>query len=152
MLLDTNFNENLIFATSPEVAEHDQLINEAILYQEGVTLTEEEALMLVDAGILSERTIVKMDKFANKNRDLKKAVLVIAREKNDPAFKKLVVVYKMKKKLIGILVKKYGSQAKARVMKNRSSMQKNTAVHKLVKNKVPASSLLKHKDIPAKVR
>lgn len=64
---------------------------------------------------LSERTIVKFDKKARYAQLHKTAVLAIAKEKNDPKFRKLRTLWKLEAVLEKQLNKQYGSQANARV-------------------------------------
>lgn len=104
-----------------ESLEGDQLITEALLEDYGVTLTEDEVLELVSEQLLSERSVVRLDKQAKRSLAEKKAVIVIAKEQNDPEYKKLVKVYKQKRDIINKLVDKYGSRAASRVRKNKQS-------------------------------
>ena len=85
-----------------------------------------EMATLVEEGILSEKTIVKFDKKAKLSRAESQAVLLIAKEKKDRDFNKLIRVWKMRKALLDKLEKKYSSQAKQRAKK----MVKNTAKSK----------------------
>lgn len=110
-----------------ETLEGDQLILEAILEDSGVELSESDIHELISEQLLSERSIVRLDKKAKRAHAEKKAVIVLARENGDPLYKKLVTVYKMKKKLISRLVEKYGARAKSRVRKNMSNANKRVA-------------------------
>lgn len=67
--------------------------------------------------LLTERTILKMDKIARLNRAYKTSIFQVAREKKDPMFKKLLTVWKMERFLEGKLEKKYGNEAKRRAKK-----------------------------------
>jgi hypothetical protein len=67
-----------------------------------------------DATLLNERNIIKMDKHAKKNRLITKSVMVIAREKNDPDYKKLEFYNAKRMFFKRKLIKKYKAPAKAR--------------------------------------
>ena len=71
----------------------------------------------VKNGILMERTIVRLDKQAKLSKATKMAVFTIAKEKNDPKFKKLLTVWKMERYLEDYLLKKYGNEASRRAKK-----------------------------------
>lgn len=87
---------------------------------------------IYNEGILSEKTIVRMDKYAKKNRYKSQAVLAIAKEKNDKLFKKLVTVWKMRKMLERKLEQKYGTQAEKRAkdMMKKAKSSKSAPVRK----------------------
>jgi uncharacterized protein involved in exopolysaccharide biosynthesis len=142
------FNENLdTEQLYTESLEGDQLIMEAILEDAGVELSESEAYELISEQILSERSIVRLDKYAKRSLAEKKAVIVIAREKNDPIYRKLVKVYKAKKLLINQLVRKYGSQAKSRVRKNASNRKVGSLVKRTAQGAKP-QGLFRSSDMP----
>ena len=61
--------------------------------------------------ILTEKTIVRLDKYAKLNQAQKIAVFTIAREKKDVKFKKLLTVWAMERRLENELFKKYGNEA-----------------------------------------
>lgn len=85
---------------------------------------------LIDKDLLSEKVIVKFDKKAKLSRAEAQAVLIIAKEKKDRDFYKLVRVWKMRKLLLEKLNKKYGSQAKTRakqMIKKQSSSRSTTS-------------------------
>lgn len=68
-------------------------------------------------GVLLERTIVRLDKKAKLSKARKMAIFMIAKEKNDPNFKKLLTVWKMERYLEAVLEKKYGNEASRRAKK-----------------------------------
>ena len=109
----------------------------ALTQEELQELTEntKEMNTLIEEGILSEKTIVKFDKTAKLSKAESQAVLIIAREKNDRDFFKLVRVWKMRKILKDKLEKKYGSQAKARAkqMIRNSAKSKSKTANKVAK-------------------
>jgi len=71
----------------------------------------------VNNNILMEKTIVRLDKKAKLSKATKMAVFTIAKEKNDPKFKKLLTVWKMERFLEAYLYKKYGNEAARRAKK-----------------------------------
>lgn len=90
---------------------------------------------LVESNLLSERTIIRMDKNAKKNRMYKLALYSILKKRNAKLFNKLKFVIKMKKSIIALAAKKYGSQAKIlgnAMFRKASSKPK---VNQVMKNK-----------------
>ena len=71
----------------------------------------------ISNNILMEKTIVRLDKKAKLSKARKMAVFTIAKEKNDPKFKKLLTVWKMERFLEDYLDKKYGNEASRRAKK-----------------------------------
>lgn len=74
-----------------------------------------DADIAVAEGFLTEKTIVRFDKNAKKAQLYEVAVAAVAREKNDPLYRKLQTVYKMERILKAKLRKKYNSQASKKV-------------------------------------
>lgn len=79
----------------------------------------------VNEDILVERSIVRLDKEAKKNKAFKMAVFQVAKEKNDRDFKKLMTIWKLERFLEGKLVKRYFAQAK-QLAKETMKKAKNT--------------------------
>lgn len=77
-------------------------------------------------GVLLEKSIVRLDKKAKLSKARKMAIFTIAKEKNDPKFKKLITVWKMERFLENILEKKYGNEASRRAKKAVSNSAKKT--------------------------
>lgn len=123
-VIPMNENWNTEEEILEESVEGNILINEAILEESNIELSEEEINMLIESEMLSERSIVRLDKVAKRSLAEKKALIVIAKEKNDPLYRELVKVYKRKRKIIDKIDKKYGSQAIQRVRQNRRNMDK----------------------------
>lgn len=77
---------------------------------------------LLEMEAVSEKTLVRLDKNARISQTQKIAVFTIAKEKNDPDFRKLLTVWRMERNLEQKLFKKYGNEglrrAKATVQKN----------------------------------
>lgn len=67
----------------------------------------------VDA--VMERTIVKLDKRAKKNKAYKTALYTVARDADDRDYKQLVTLWKMEKFLTRKIEKKYANKARARM-------------------------------------
>lgn len=84
-----------------------------------------ETAAAVTEGILLEKTIVKMDKHAKQNRAYKSAIFIIAQEKNDPKFAKLLKCWKTERFLEAELEKKYGSEAQRRAKKAMADARKS---------------------------
>lgn len=142
-IINSFMNESGSFGFHTEDPENDLLLAEA-LFQSELTgeeladLTENTSEMgaLIQNGILSERSIVKFDKKAKLSRLEAQAVLIIAKEKKDRDFNKLIRVWKMRKFLLDKLNKRYASQAKARarqmLSKTNSMKSQSTAAKKVV--------------------
>jgi hypothetical protein len=139
---DISSLSNILTEGHEATKEGDELIAEAIIQDAmteagTTTLSEDVIYELLNEEILNERNILKWDKKAKRKYATNKSVLVIAKEKNDPDYKKLKKVMKMRKKLLDRLFKKYGTQAKARAYKIENShgmakivsMAKNGNVH-----------------------
>lgn len=86
--------------------------------------------------ILLEKSIVRLDKKAKLSKAQKMAVFTIAKEKNDPKFKKLLTVWRMERFLEGYLDKKYGNEALRRAKKsvNKAAASKSTVIKKAANN------------------
>lgn len=86
-----------------------------------------ELEQLESEGLISEatKTIIKFNKKDQMKRATAQAVLIIAKEKNDRDFNKLVRVWKMRKALLTKLDKKYHSQAVARAKQMVKNMNKS---------------------------
>lgn len=80
----------------------------------------------ISNNILMEKTIVRLDKKAKLSKARKMAVFTIAKEKNDPKFKKLLTVWKMERFLEDYLDKKYGNEASRRAKKAVSNSAKSS--------------------------
>ena len=80
----------------------------------------------INNNILMEKTIVRLDKKAKLSKARKMAVFTIAKEKNDPKFKKLLTVWKMERFLEDYLDKKYGNEASRRAKKAVSNSAKSS--------------------------
>lgn len=81
----------------------------------------------INNNILMEKTIVRLDKKAKLSKARKMAIFTIAKEKNDPKFKKLLTVWKMERFLEDFLEKKYGNEASRRAKKAVANSAKSSA-------------------------
>lgn len=86
--------------------------------------------------VLLEKTIVRLDKKARLSQAQKVAVFTVAKEKNDPKFKKLLTVWRMERYLENELMKKYGNEGMRRAKKTvaNGSKSKSALVSKVAKN------------------
>ena len=76
-----------------------------------LTANTEAVQALVRDEIVTERTIVKMDKKARLARATKAACFAIARRKKDIKFKKLITIWRIERQLEAYLYKKYRNEA-----------------------------------------
>lgn len=114
-----------------ECAILDTFSNEEI---ESLTENTYDLGKAVNEDILVERSIVRLDKEAKKNRAQKMAVFQIAKEKGDRDFKKLLTLWKLERFIEKKLEKRYSAQAKqlAKEALKKSKMSKSKAVGKAV--------------------
>jgi hypothetical protein len=87
----------------------------------------------INEDILVERSIVRLDKEAKKNRAYKMAIFQVAKEKGDRDFKKLLTLWKLERFIEQKLEKRYFAQAK---QKAKEAMKKA----KMTKSKVVAKA------------
>lgn len=102
----------------------------------------------INEDILVERSIVRLDKEARKNRAYKMAIFQTAKEKGDRDFKKLLTLWKLERFLEGKLEKRYAAQAK-QLAKNALKKAKTTK-SKVVGKAVNKANLLLGKQVPPK--
>ncbi len=146
-MLFSNMNEDMKSITINE--EDEKLIIEALLIdnlsdEEITELTESSAVCgdLTSLGILTEKTIVRLDKKAKISRAYKTAVFTIAREKKDRDFKRLVTVWRMERALEAKLMKKYHAAAMKRA---KASVTKLNSAKKDTKKGVVTKAVSKAK-------
>ena len=104
--------------------ENQSLLVEAMLQSTDDIVTEEEIDQLYQQGLLSERNIVKYDKKTKRKRLQGQAAIILAKEKNDPLYKKLQKAQMLRKKYKDAINKKYGSKA----VKKAKEMQKHNHI------------------------
>ncbi len=88
----------------------------------------------VNEDVLVERSIVRLDKQAKKNKAYKMAIFQVAKEKGDRDFKKLLTLWKLERFIEKKLEKRYAAQAKqlAKQAMKKSKNTKSKAVGKAV--------------------
>ena len=147
-------------------AHTEALILEAALLD--MPTSEVEALLedttdvatAISENVVLERTIVRLDKAAKLSKARKMAVFAVAKERNDPKFKKLMTVWKWERFLETFLDKKYGNEAMRRAKKSVSNAAKSksklvTTASKTVDrslNLQPGGKYAKHNSTQPKVK
>ena len=91
----------------------EQLVAEGLSNEELAEFLENstEVNTALSESVLLERTIVRLDKKAKYSRAKKMAVFAIAKKKKDRYYKKLVMAWKMERKMEDLLMQKYGAPA-----------------------------------------
>ena len=86
----------------------------------------------INEDILVERSIVRLDKEAKKNRAYKMAIFQVAKEKGDRDFKKLLTLWKLERFIEQKLEKRYFAQAKQKAKEaiKKAKMTKSKVVAK----------------------
>lgn len=134
------FNEDmnstdLMMSEGVETSLGNQLVTEAViqdaLNENQVILDEDSCLDLLSEELLSERNIIKFDKYAKRKHATNKTAVILAKENNDKNYKKLVLVYKMRKKLLAKIMTKYGNKAKIRVRENERNNKVSQTLAKI---------------------
>ena len=144
------FNKSFSTADVLRISEEDtQLVAEAMLID---ALSNEELHELTEAadvcndltsmGIVTEKTIVRLDKKAKISRAYKTAVFTVAREKKDRDFKRLVTIWRMERTLEAKLMKKYHAEAMKRA---KVAVAKLNSGRKDTKGRVIAKAVSKAK-------
>ena len=124
-------NETEVNALLVECAILDTFSNEEI---EALTENTYDLGKAINEDILVERSIVRLDKEAKKNKAYKMAIFQIAKEKGDRDFKKLLTLWKLERFIEAKLEKRYAAQAKqlAKQAMKKSKNTKSKAVGKAV--------------------
>ena len=143
MLFNTTgvVTENALLGSDDEITtESSQLILEAAI-QEFATPDELKEILeshstvndLLEMDAVSEKTLVRLDKNARISQTQKMAMFTIARERNDPDFKKLLTVWRMERNLETKLHRKYGNEAmrRAKVIVQKNYKQRGNAFVKI---------------------
>lgn len=121
------------------------------------TCTDEELDELTEAATtgtikftpVEERTIVKLDKKAKKERAYRLALYQVAKEANNPDYNRLVSLWKAEKILIGKIEKKYRAKAISR-MKQMASTAKKSSSDKVKKAGAKVDALTKSQKMTQK--
>ena len=94
----------------------------------------------INEDILVERSIVRLDKEAKKNKAYKMAIFQVAKEKGDRDFKKLLTLWKLERFLENKLEKRYSAQAKQ--LAKQAMKKAKTTKSKVVGKAVNKTNLL----------
>jgi len=137
----------MIFNNTGRIVEEEAISNEAMAYiieaaiadlpEEDISMfleSETEQSAAMEENVLLERTIVRLDKAAKLSKARKMAIFTIAKEKNDPDFKKLMKIWEMERFLEAKLEKKYGNEGSRRAKKSvaKAANSKSKTVKKAV--------------------
>ena len=125
-------NETEVSSLIVECAILDACSNEEI---ETITENTYDLGKAINEDILVERSIVRLDKQAKKNKAFKMAIFQVAREKGDRDFKKLMTLWKLERFLENKLTKRYFAQATqlAKESLKKASQTKSKVVNKAAK-------------------
>lgn len=98
-------------------------------------LESSDAHRAVQEDVLLEKTIVKLDKKAQISQARKVSIFTIAKEKNDPKFKKLLTIWRLERILEKDLERKYGNEAgrRAKNTVNKRRASRAPLIQKTVK-------------------
>ena len=131
LIINEYDNETEVNSLIIECAILDTFSNEEI---ESLTENTYDLGKAINEDILVERSIVRLDKEAKKNKAYKMAIFQIAKEKGDRDFKKLLTLWKLERFLEAKLEKRYSAQAKqlAKQAMKKSKNTKSKAVGKAV--------------------
>ena len=129
-MIDEYDNETEVNSMIIECAILDAFSNEEL---EAMTENTYDLGKAINEDILVERSIVRLDKEAKKNRAYKMAIFQVAKEKGDRDFKKLLTLWKLERFIEQKLEKRYFAQAK---QKAKEAMKKA----KMTKSKVVAKA------------
>lgn len=131
LLIDEYSNETEVNALIIECAILDTFSSEEI---ENLTENTYDLGKAINEDILVERSIVRLDKEAKKNKAYKMAIFQIAKEKGDRDFKKLLTLWRLERFIENKLEKRYSAQAKqlAKQAMKKSKNTKSKAVGKAV--------------------
>lgn len=115
------FTENTMFgnAITEEFADPNVLV-EALIVDEISHLPQEKIQefcqpggvgeVLVQEGKLKKKTLVRLSKKDDLTRRTKMGALMLAKEKNDPLYQKLVINRAKKRELVDKIMQKYGNK------------------------------------------
>lgn len=134
-------NNGRVDNSEQELTVEDQSLLVETMLLEGLNPEELEEFLedhadvnsALDEEILTERTIVRLDRQARLSHLQRMATFTIAREKGDPMFKKLLTVWRMERYLEAFLFRKYGNEAmrRARQSMNTAKSSKSNAVKRV---------------------
>lgn len=95
-----------------------------------------EVNLAIAENIVTEKTIVRLDRNAQISQATKGAIFTIAREKNDPKMKKLMTLWRIERRIEADLEKKYGNEATRRAKKqvDQRRRSKSSTIRKTAKS------------------
>lgn len=142
----------------PIISKSDStLITEAVLLEglsseEAASICEDTRFTdeLIRSDIVTEKTIIKLDKKAKLKGATRTAVYTIARQRKDPKFKKLLTLWRMESQIEKELYKKYHNEALLKAKKSLSS--KSTSSLPSVSNHGKNSAAVKNAISKAKAQ
>lgn len=114
--------------------------------------------VLPEDMVVMERTIVKMDKKAKKQRAYKLAILQCAKEDDNKEYKQLETLWKMEKYIMRRLEKKYAQRARSRMKQTAKKAKGNSGIVNKVKNiltrseKETQKAMTGNNKVPSKVK
>lgn len=116
-LMKVAIEEVAIESATEDITNNDTLVLEGVLPEDAVVM---------------EKTIVKLDKAAKKQKAYKLAILQCAKDDDNKDYKRLVTIWQMEKYLMRKLEKKYAARARSR-MHQTSKKASNTGFGAKVK-------------------
>ena len=137
LIINEFSNETEVNALIVECAILDTFSSEEI---ESLTENTYDLGKAVNEDILVERSIVRLDKEAKKNKAYKMAIFQVAKEKGDRDFKKLLTLWKLERFLENKLEKRYSAQAKQ--LAKQAMKKAKTTKSKVVGKAVNKTNLL----------
>jgi hypothetical protein len=137
LIINEYDNETEATALIIECAILDTFSNEEI---ESLTENTYDLGKAINEDILVERSIVRLDKEAKKNKAYKMAIFQVAKEKGDRDFKKLLTLWKLERFLENKLEKRYAAQAKQ--LAKQAMKKAKTTKSKVVGKAVNKTNLL----------
>ena len=137
LIINEYDNETEATALIIECAILDTFSNEEI---ESLTENTYDLGKAINEDILVERSIVRLDKEAKKNKAYKMAIFQVAKEKGDRDFKKLLTLWKLERFLENKLEKRYSAQAKQ--LAKQAMKKAKTTKSKVVGKAVNKTNLL----------
>lgn len=113
----------------PIVSAADSTLITGAVLLEGLSASELAAICedskftdeLIRSEIVTEKTIIRLDKKAKLKGATKTAVYTIARQRKDPKFKKLLTLWRMEAQIEKELYKKYHNEAMLKAKKSLSA-------------------------------
>lgn len=133
--------------TETQMAQIMQIAMEDVAIDDMMESVTQEADSLLEGvlpedAVVMEKTIVKMDKQAKKQRAYKLAILQCAKDDDNQDYKKLETLWKMDKYLMRRLEKKYAQKARSRMKQTSKKANSNTSIGAKIKSKLNSAPKL----------